>query len=148
MRLLIPLLAASALLFSAVPSYAQGAATVTCKDGTTSKAGKGACSHHGGVNRSATQAQPSAPSASPPPAAPETGSKATGASPAPQAPAPAPAPRTKSTGGSAATGSSKAANTDPTGAIAQCKDGTYSHSKKHSGACSHHGGVAKWLDQG
>jgi large subunit ribosomal protein L22e/Meckel syndrome type 1 protein len=31
------------------------------------------------------------------------------------------------------------------GATAQCKDGTYSHAKAHSGACSHHGGVAKWL---
>ncbi|PHM55318.1 Acid shock protein [Xenorhabdus hominickii] len=28
---------------------------------------------------------------------------------------------------------------------AQCKDGTYSKSKSHKGACSRHGGVAKWL---
>ena len=28
---------------------AKTAATVTCTDGTTSKAGRGACSHHGGV---------------------------------------------------------------------------------------------------
>jgi large subunit ribosomal protein L22e/Meckel syndrome type 1 protein len=33
---------------------------------------------------------------------------------------------------------------NPAGAIAQCKDGTYSHSKVRSGACSRHGGVAKW----
>ena len=33
----------------------------------------------------------------------------------------------------------------PNGATAQCKDGTYSHAKTHSGACSHHGGVAKWM---
>lgn len=33
----------------------------------------------------------------------------------------------------------------PTGATGQCKDGTYTMSKTHSGACSHHGGVAKWL---
>jgi hypothetical protein len=31
------------------------------------------------------------------------------------------------------------------GATATCKDGTYSHAKTHQGACSHHGGVAKWL---
>ena len=31
------------------------------------------------------------------------------------------------------------------GATALCKDGTYSHAKEHRGACSHHGGVAKWL---
>lgn len=34
---------------------------------------------------------------------------------------------------------------NPSGATAQCKDGTYSHSTTHRGACSHHGGVAKWL---
>jgi large subunit ribosomal protein L22e/Meckel syndrome type 1 protein len=33
---------------------------------------------------------------------------------------------------------------NPSGAIAQCKDGTYSHSKSRSGACARHGGVAKW----
>ncbi|GAC1575132.1 MAG: hypothetical protein NVS3B5_05940 [Sphingomicrobium sp.] len=31
------------------------------------------------------------------------------------------------------------------GVTATCKDGTSSHAKQHSGACSHHGGVAKWL---
>ena len=33
----------------------------------------------------------------------------------------------------------------PAGATGQCKDGTYTMSKTHSGACSSHGGVAKWL---
>ena len=33
----------------------------------------------------------------------------------------------------------------PTGATAQCRDGTYSFSKSRRGTCSHHGGVAKWL---
>ena len=33
---------------------------------------------------------------------------------------------------------------NPSGAIAQCKDGTYSHAKIRTGACSRHGGVAKW----
>lgn len=33
----------------------------------------------------------------------------------------------------------------PDGATAACKDGTYSHAKQHSGACSRHGGVAKWF---
>jgi hypothetical protein len=36
-------------------------------------------------------------------------------------------------------------NSNPAGAIAQCKDGTYSHAKTHTGACSRHGGVGKWL---
>jgi len=38
-----------------------------------------------------------------------------------------------------------AAGSGPNGATAACKDGTYSHAKEHRGACSHHGGVAKWL---
>lgn len=38
-----------------------------------------------------------------------------------------------------------AANTDAAGATARCKDGTYSHAKTHSGACSRHGGVAEFL---
>jgi len=36
----------------------------------------------------------------------------------------------------------------PVGATAQCKDGSYSFSRHHSGTCSHHGGVAVWLDGG
>jgi|GEM_PF-5476084 len=39
-----------------------------------------------------------------------------------------------------------AAATDPCagGATAICKDGSKSYSKGHRGACSRHGGVAKW----
>lgn len=33
----------------------------------------------------------------------------------------------------------------PAGATAKCRDGTYSFSLHHSGTCSHHGGVNKWL---
>jgi hypothetical protein len=39
----------------------------------------------------------------------------------------------------------KGSNADATGAVAKCKDGTYSHAKGHTGACSHHGGVGQWL---
>lgn len=45
----------------------------------------------------------------------------------------------------ATTGSGESINNNPAGAVAQCKDGSYSHAKTHSGACSHHGGVAKWM---
>jgi len=38
------------------------------------------------------------------------------------------------------------ASAPPPGATALCRDGTYSFSQTHSGTCSHHGGVAKWLD--
>jgi hypothetical protein len=37
------------------------------------------------------------------------------------------------------------ANAVPSGATAQCRDGSYSFSQNHRGTCSHHGGVAKWL---
>jgi hypothetical protein len=43
-------------------------------------------------------------------------------------------------------GSVSLAATPPPGATAVCRDGTYSFSQHHSGTCSHHGGVAKWLD--
>jgi hypothetical protein len=33
----------------------------------------------------------------------------------------------------------------PEGASAQCRDGSYSFSRHHSGTCSRHGGVAHWL---
>jgi uncharacterized protein DUF3761 len=92
-------------------SEAKTAATVTCTDGTTSKAGRGACSHHGGVASAGTAAS---------------------------------APASK--GGAPKAQAAAAANAgDAAGAAAKCKDGTYSHST-HNGACSHHGGVAQWLD--
>ena len=34
----------------------------------------------------------------------------------------------------------------PIGATARCRDGSYSFSRNHRGTCSHHGGVAQWLD--
>ncbi len=36
-------------------------------------------------------------------------------------------------------------NTVPSGATAQCRDGSYSFSQHRQGTCSHHGGVARWL---
>jgi len=42
-------------------------------------------------------------------------------------------------------GSAMMASPAPAGATGLCKDGTYTMSKTHSGACSHHGGVSKWL---
>jgi len=33
----------------------------------------------------------------------------------------------------------------PQGATAQCRDGSWSFSENHRGTCSHHGGVARWL---
>lgn len=36
--------------------------------------------------------------------------------------------------------------TSPDGATAQCRDGTFSFSRNRRGTCSHHKGVARWLD--
>ena len=130
------LLAMSLLGFAlALPAHAADTATTTtCKDGTTSTAtGRGACSGHGGVQKAA-----STPAAAPAPAP----------AAAPAAPAAAPAaaaaqPKSSTAAKSAPT--AKAGNTDPTGATAKCKDGTYSKSQHRAGTCSSHGGVADWL---
>jgi hypothetical protein len=124
---LVGALAAPLLIFAmALPSHADS----MCKDGTTSTAtGRGACSGHGGVQKAGKSAAASAPAS--------TESASPAAAPAAPAAAPKAAPAAKST---ATTG-----NTDPTGATAKCKDGTYSKSKHHEGSCSHHGGVAEFL---
>lgn len=57
----------------------------------------------------------------------------------------APAPRPASAPPASGKSPRSSVNNDPTGATAQCKDGSYSHAKTHQGACSRHGGVAKWL---
>ena len=126
---LIGALAAPLLIFAmALPCYADS----TCKDGTTSTTtGRGACSGHGGVQKAGKSAAAAAPAAT------ESAAPAAAPAPAPAAAASKAAPAAKS---AATTG-----NTDPTGATAKCKDGTYSKSKQHKGSCSHHGGVAEFL---
>jgi hypothetical protein len=116
---------------------AAATAMVTCTDGSTSKGGRGACRGHGGVNKGASAARSTATPATP---------AATAASPSPSTKT-ARASRDASTG-MAAGKSSAHENTDPSGAIAQCKDGLYSHAAHRKGACSKHGGVAKWLTPG
>jgi hypothetical protein len=115
---------------------------VTCKDGTTGTAGRGACSHHGGVGTpsstttATTTPATAAPAKTSPAPASSTPTKTTAASPSP----------TTTTTTSSGSVAGKSETTDPTGAIAKCKDGLYSHSKTHTGTCSRHGGVAQWLD--
>ena len=116
---------------------AAATAMVTCTDGSTSKGGRGACRGHGGVNKGASAARSTATPATP---------AATAASPSPSTKT-ARASRDASTG-MAAGKSSAHENTDTSGAIAQCKDGLYSHAAHRKGACSKHGGVAKWLTPG
>jgi hypothetical protein len=106
----------------------------TCTDGSMSNAGRGACSHHGGVRVAGANVSPA-------PAAPRLPANVPATSPArtrsraeSQAPSAATAPA-----------SHRSEDNDPTGAIAQCKDGLYSHSANRRGACSRHHGVAKWM---
>jgi hypothetical protein len=95
---------------------------------------------NGEVNFSVTTPAPVA--ATPPPAA----------APAPTTPAPAPAPTPTCTNGTYVNSagntvcSPETSPTTPAGATAQCVDGTYSFSQSRSGTCSHHGGVAQWLN--
>ena len=62
---------------------------------------------------------------------------------------PAPKPAATTTTHAATSTATKAPTTSaigaPAGATAKCRDGTWSMSKTHSGSCSHHGGVASWL---
>jgi uncharacterized protein with FMN-binding domain len=115
-------LAIAVSTFAQRPANAPKNATAECKDGTFSsaKTQQGGCSKHGGIKT--------------------WWGADTGASPATtetRAPnEPSAKPETKSP--------TKAKAAAPEGATAKCKDGTYSHAKTHSGACSHHGGVAEW----
>src|SRR5262249_61527427 len=69
----------SALFALAVPAIARAdePAEVTCKDGTTSKAGKGACSGHGGIEKAKPKAEAQEKSSSK-----KSSSKTTAAAPA------------------------------------------------------------------
>ncbi len=93
-------------------------ATAKCKDGSysTSSSHRGACKGHGGVSDWLAE------------------SKTKTSPAAPVTPAPA-ATAAKTTVPAGASGD----------ATAQCKDGSYSHSQHHRGACSKHGGVQQWL---
>lgn len=132
-------------------------ATVTCTDGTTSTSvGKGACSGHGGVKKAPTKTPAAAAGKTKSAAKPES----KGTNPATKAAAPA---QTKSSTKSALktakpeskavaptkaptkTAPASAADKDPKNATAECNDGTYSHAATHTGACSGHGGVKKFL---
>ena len=62
-------------------------------------------------------------------------------------PVASPRPMARPAAASARRASAAPANSDnrnPAGAIAQCKDGMYSHSAHRDGACARHGGVARW----
>ena len=53
--------------------------------------------------------------------------------------------RVESTSGGTSTSSGSTSSTT-SGPTAQCQDGSYSYSQHRSGTCSHHGGVARWIN--
>jgi len=157
------LLVATAIALAPLAVNAQATAALTCKDGTTSTAtGRGACSGHGGVDRSAKSAK-STKSATKAAKAEtkaeektETKADAKTETKAENKAKKETKQEAKAEKAASKTASSEvrqpskvanatAANTDPTNATAKCKDGTYSHAATHRGACSRHGGVAEWL---
>ncbi len=126
---------------------------ITCKDGSTSKSGRGACSHHGGVADAQAQPAPKKSKSAKNDAKVDNGDTGTTG----------PEKSGKSGGilgtlfgkkGGAAQG--RSSTTTPRSSTrenksgtptAKCKDGSTSYSAHHSGTCSGHGGVAEWLDK-
>ena len=125
-------------------SSATVAARVTCSDGTTSKSGRGACSRHGGIAGSVSASNTTvAPPRSPEPSRVSPPPATLPASVPQQAPARTRNEANTKTAGPVGSGARE--DNNAVGAIAQCKDGLYSHAKHRRGACSRHGGVAQWI---
>jgi flagellar hook-length control protein FliK len=135
------------LLLLSAGSLSAQEAKVTCKDGTLSKGGQGACSSHGGIATKPTVKSDAKAATS----AAKTDAKALKS----DAKADAKAMKSDAKANTklaknetkAAAKDMKAAATaeekDAKGATAVCKDNTYSHAKNRQGMCSGHGGVAK-----
>lgn len=130
---------AIALMLFAAPSHAQTASATVCPDGTTSTAtGTGACSGHGGLKAKVTASTHSHVTC-------KDGvvSDAGAGACAKHGGVVEASSTTRTT--TLTKKVSHADDKDSTGAIALCKNGMYSHSTTHRGACTGHGGVAKFL---
>jgi hypothetical protein len=143
------LVVACMLALAALPAAAQ-AGKVTCKDGSKSAGGRGACSGHGGVLTASVKADVKA-DAKAMKAEKKADAKAEKKADA-KAEKKADARAEKKAEAKAEKKAdqkmdamAKEDEKDARGATAECKDHTYSHAKSHQGACSRHGGVAKFI---
>ena len=141
MKSLRTLLTTAALLVLSVSSLSAQAGKVVCMDGSKSVAGRGACSGHGGIQTAKRKAELKA------------DAKAAKATKAADIKAAKAAEKSEKADKKMAkadkkmdAADKKGDDRDAHGATAECKDHTYSHAKSHQGACSNHGGVAKFLD--
>ena len=144
------------LLLLSAGSLAAQEMKVTCKDGTLSKGGQGACSSHGGIATKSTVRSESK-AATSTAKADEKAMKSAAKTDAKMAKSEAKsvAKDAKSMAKDAKADAkvaakdmkadAKAEEKDAKGATAQCKDNTYSHAKNRQGMCSGHGGVAKMM---
>jgi hypothetical protein len=128
------LLTIASLLALSATSLSAQAGSVACMDGSRSAAGRGACSGHGGIRTAARKAEAKADAK-----AAKVAAKADAKAAKIEARADAKAARAEKK-------ADAAQDHDAKGATAECKDHSYSHAKSHQGACSAHGGVAKFLD--
>lgn len=159
----ISLLAAAALALPATAKTSKKA-DVTCNDGTTAKAGRGACSHHGGVAVAEAPADKAAKSADKAEKSTDKAEKSSKNKTRAELDEGKKETQKKSGGildtifgrKKTDTAQGRTSNTTPRSSTrdaksgkptAKCKDGTTSYSAHHSGTCSGHGGVDEWLDK-
>ena len=141
------LLACATLLVLASPTIGAQGGKVTCKDGSASAGGRGACSSHGGIStasnatvktdakvaRTMGKAGDKKDNAEAKMVKMDAKEDARGAKAVAKAVAKADAKM------------DKAEDHEMKGAIAECRDHSYSHATSGRGVCSSHGGVAKFL---
>jgi hypothetical protein len=139
------LLAIGAMLVLSAGTVSAQAMKVTCKDGSKSAGGQGACSSHGGIAVTKTATKTAKSDATALKSSVKADVKAAKSDVKTDAKAMKSAATTDAKTVKAAT-KTELEDKDPKGAIAMCKDKTYSHAKSRQGVCSGHGGVAKFLD--
>jgi hypothetical protein len=175
MRNLLVAFAALSLSFpAAAKSAKKDKAQVVCTDGSSSKAGSGACSHHGGIakdakatrsddSRSAKKADERRDEERSAKKADDRRDDSRSANNADERrddrakSRNADEPKAKHGGLGSIFGrrdtsetprsSTRDSSAKSGNATARCKDGSMSFSKHHSGTCSGHGGVQDWLDK-